>query len=258
MSKSTHTPSYQPVSFSYQPTARTDDGNTNVWLRNAAAAQVGTVNGIYPDMNVFYALCWINLAVSAAILVHSFLLHGGKYSSVRIQTDLAAVANIASIVSAIEALNHPTREYWALLFDFCYNGIFNVIIQLCDNYMFYGRMLAVAKLPLWHRVLINMYIWIVMTCTWLPAQTIIPFFYDCNSDTFNTYFPITLAIDSWGNVVYNFYFTFHFLFILYKLFGPSVGINTTGNTSFPTRHTPGGQTGSANMGGVVPQLPTPG
>ena len=114
MSKSTQTPSYQPTAVPI-----TDDGNTNVWLHNAAAAQVGTVNGIYPDMNVFYALCWINLAVSAAILVHSFLLHGGKYSSVRIQTDLAAVANIASSVSAIEALNHPTREYWALLFDFC-------------------------------------------------------------------------------------------------------------------------------------------
>ena len=259
MSKSTHVPSHQPTPFSYQPTIITDDGNTNTWIHNAAAAQVGTVNGIYPDMNVFYALCWINLAVSAAILVHSWLLHGKKYSTVRIQIDLAALANIASIVAAVEALKHPTREYWALLFDFCYNGVFNATIQLCDNYMFYFRMLAVAKLPLCHRLLINMYIWIVLICTWLPAQTIIPFFYNCNTDIFNTYFPITLAIDSWGNVAYNFYFTFHFLYILYKLFGPSVGINTRRGTGTPTGVTPVGQVGgSANAAGIVPHLPTPG
>ena len=269
MSKSTRSPSYLPTSFSYQPTTVSDDGNTNIWLRNAAAAQVGTVNGVHQDMRIFYTLCWINLAVSAAILVHSFLLHGRKYSTVRIQTDVAALANIFSIVAAVEALKHPTREYWALLFDFCYNGIFNVTIQLCDNYMFYFRMLAVAKLPLWHRVLIHMYIVIVLTCTWLPAQTIIPFFYDCNTDEFNTYFPITLAIDSWGNVAYNFYFTFHFLYILYKLFGPNVGINTSalappGVTSLPTANSPRRHAGTPTPVGtvspsrVVPHLPTPG
>ena len=242
MNKVTIRPTFRPTTSStQQPTSytNTDDGNQNVWLSNSAGAQVGTVNGVYTyngaitDLSTFYTLCWVNIAVCGAILIHSFWLHRWKYSnaSVRVQTEIGAFFAIMSAVVALEAIKHPTREYWALLFDLCYNGIFSAIIQLCDNYMFYFRLVAVVRLPLWYRVLINLYIWLVLICTWLPAQTIVPFFYDTNSTTFNTVYTITLAIDSWGNVLYNFYFSVHFLLILRKLFGPS----TTPLTGPPPR-----------------------
>ena len=222
-------PTYRPTSVTLSPTTSTstDDGNQNIWLRYSAGVQVGTVNGIYTyngaitDLSTFYALCWVNIAVCSAIIIHSFWLHGLKYTnaSVRIQTEIGAFFAVMSAVVALVAVKHPTRMYWALLFDLCYNGIFNAIVQLCDNYMFYYRLIAVVRLPLWYRVLINVYIWVVLICTWLPAQTIVPFFYDCNTETFNNVYTVTLAIYTWGNILYNVYFSVHFILILRKLYG---------------------------------------
>ena len=242
MDKASIRPTYRPTtSATHQPISptSTDDGNHNVWVSNSAGRQVGTVNGIYnnngaiTDLTTFYTLCWVNIAVCGAIILHSFWLHGLKYSntSVRIQTEVGALFAILSAIVALQAIKHPTRLYWSLLFDLCYNGIFSAVIQLCDNYMFYFRLVAVVRLPRWYRMLINFYIWLVLICTWLPAQTIVPFFYNTNSITFNSIYTVTLAIDSWGNVLYNFYFSVYFLFILRKLFGPS----TTPLTGPPPR-----------------------
>ena len=230
MSK-TMRPTYRPTSGTFNPTSftSTDDGNQNIWLSNSAGAQIGTVNGIYTyngaitDLSTFYILCWVNIAVCGAIIIHSFWLHRLKYSnaSVRVQTEIGALFAIMSAVVALEAVKHPTRMYWALLFDLCYNGIFSAVIQLCDNYMFYFRLIAVVRLPRWYRIMINVYIWLVLICTWLPAQTIVPFFYNTNSTAFISVYTITFAIDGWGNVLYNFYFSVHFLLILRKLFRPS-------------------------------------
>ena len=235
----------------YQPTQSiiTDDGNQNIWLRNSAGAQVGNVDGIYTingeitDLSTFYALCWVNVIVGSAIIIHSFSLHGSKYTnaSVRIQTEIGAFFAVISAVVALEAVKHPTRMYWALLYDLCYNGIFAAIVQLCDNYMFYYRLIAVVRLPLWYRVLINVYIWVVLIFTWLPAFTIVPFFYNENSEAFFSVYIITWAIDTWGNILYNLYFSVHFIIILRKLFGSTtvpVEGPMTGMVITPTASSP--------------------
>jgi len=257
MNKATIRPTYRPTtSGTEQPTSysiTTDDGNHNVWLINSAGAQVGTVNGVYTysgaitNLSTFYVLCWVNIAVCGAVFIHSFWLHGLKYSnaSVRVQTEIGAFIAIMSAIAALEAIKHPTRMYWALLFDLCYNGIFSAIIQLCDSYMFYYRLTAVVRLPLWYRMLIHLYIWLVLICTWLPAQTIVPFFYDTNSTTFTSIYTITLAINTWGAVLYNFYFSIYFLLILRKLFGTS----TTPLTGPPIRD---GMAAAANAVPVSP------
>lgn len=260
MNKATIPPTYRPTtSGTEQPTSYiiNDDGNHNVWLINSAGAQVGTVNGVYTysgaitNLSTFYVLCWVNIAVCSAIFIHSFWLHGLKYSnaSVRVQTEIGAFIAIMSAIAALEAVKHPTRMYWALLFDLCYNGIFSAIIQLCDSYMFYYRLTAVVRLPLWYRILINLYIWLVLICTWLPAQTIVPFFYDTNSTTFTSVYTITLAINTWGAVLYNFYFSIYFLLILRKLFGTS----TTPLTGPPT--TRDGMAAAAAAATAVPISP---
>ena len=241
-------PTYQPTSGTRQSIS-TDDGNQNIWLRNSAGAHVLSLDGIYTtdventDLSTFYALCWVNIFVCSIIIIHSFSLHGLKYTnaSVRIQTEIGAFFAVMSAVVAFEAVKHPTRMYWALLYDLCYNGIFAAIIQLCDNYMFYYRLINVVRLPLWYRVLINVYIWVVLICTWLPAPTIVPFFVDCNTESSTNLYIITWSIMSWGNILYNLYFSVHFIFILRKLFGsatvpvdePPTGMVITPTTSSP-------------------------
>jgi hypothetical protein len=212
-SPTTYAPTQQP-----SLTVVTDDGNTTPWLRNAFASSAGTINGVGNDLTTYYILCWVNVAVASFVLIHSFLLHGFKYSSVRVQTDVGATFSILSVVVVLEALRHPTREYWSLLFDFLFNGIFSAVVQLCDNYMFYYRLLAVKKLSLATRIFIQCYIWGLLIFTWLPEQTIVPFFVNENTESFANYFAIFLQLENWAAVAYNFSFTFYFLYVLYKVF----------------------------------------
>jgi hypothetical protein len=204
----------------------TDDGDTTTWLINAA----GYVNDDgfgYRTSGKFYQLTYVMMAIAGFIILHSFYLHRWKYNSVRIQTELGAVSAILSGVTSLLALQHPTRKNWALLWDFCYNGIFSLGVQLPDNYMFYYRLLAVVKIPWWHKALIHTFIWLVLICTWFPSQTIIPFFYNENSVYYNYLFNITLAIASWSILAYNFYFTIHFGWILYRVFERAKGNSTS-------------------------------
>ena len=240
MPTTSYLPSFSP---SYQPTrsggGAIDDGVTNPWIRNSAAYSISnTVSGISENQNLFYTLCWVNVGVSLFVLAHSYLLHEFTYTSVRLQTDLGALFSIGSVVAITLAMKNPTRYQWALLGDLCYGYLFPAVIQLCDNYMFYSRLMLVANLPRWHRYCLHGYIWIVITATWLPANTLVPFFYNTNSTDFQRIYDITLIISCWGHVAYNFYFTFHFLVILQRIFkqtgvvgGPSlVGVTSTGDT----------------------------
>ena len=122
-----------------------------------------------------------------------------------------------------------------MLGDLCYGYLFSAVIQLCDNYMFYSRLLVVTDLPRWHRQALQAYIWVVITATWLPANTIVPFFYNVNSASFQAIYAITRAVSCWGNVAYNVYFAVYFVFILRRiskqnngLIGISGGAEVTG------------------------------
>jgi len=76
--------------------------------------------------------------------------------------------------------------------------------------MFYNRFKAVQKVAKWKASAIKSYIWIVMTLTWLPAFTIVPYFYDTNSDFFTRLNEIFLFIQGYGGLIYNVYFTYEF------------------------------------------------
>ena len=230
----------------------TDDGHSSPWIRNSASFSYSdTVDGVSADQNLFYILCWVNVGVSLFVLAHSYLLHEFTYTSVRIQTDMGAVFSIGSVIAITLVLKNPTRYQWALLGDLCYGYLFSAVIQLCDNYMFYSRLLLVTELPRWHRNALHAYIWIVLTATWLPANTIVPFFYNVNSAPFQAVYAITRAVSCWGNVAYNFYFAVYFWFILRRLYKQKNGMigvmseAETGGTGTRTgpgasdRHAPG-------------------
>jgi hypothetical protein len=53
---------------------------------------------------------------------------------------------------------------------------------------------------------------------WVPAYLFVPFFYDTNSLSFLAVYSITLQIQLWGVIAYNFYFTVEFTYILKKMY----------------------------------------
>ena len=233
-------PSWAPTALAtHQPTGDiyTDDGNTSPWVTNSFAYVnpipiPGTVGSAYTNFTTLQILCWVNVAVAGLVLIHSFLLHGFKYNSVRTQTDVAAVASIGSAVVVQLALKRPTRLMWAVLFDFLYNGVLIGVVQLCDSYMFYYRLMAITKLSLTHRFLIQLYIWVLLIVPWLPSQTIIPFFYNTNEVLYGYYSGVLLNLVTAATIVYNFYFTFRFMAILRALLwkpnvSPTTGMATT-------------------------------
>jgi hypothetical protein len=164
----------------------------------------------------FVALNTLSIAVTVLILIHSAFCHKTKYNSVRVQTELASIAalivGILFLILKYDGSASSTTD--AFLFDFLYTGLFPLVIQLCDNYMFYSRLKAVTRVRIWKQRLIHLYIFLILSATWFPIYSIVPFFYDTNDADFVYYYFITLSIQVWGTVAFNFYFTFEFSMIL--------------------------------------------
>ena len=59
-----------------------------------------------------------------------------------------------------------------------------------------------------------MYILTVLSLTWAPFYSVVPFFYNTNSSDLTYVYLVTLSIQVWGTVAYNFYFTLEFSIIL--------------------------------------------
>ena len=156
------------------------------------------------------------IAISIFVLVHSLSLHGRNYSSVRIQTDLAAFSLLAAGIIFLPTgyLVNPYAENSIFVFDFIFIGFFPLVVQLCDNYMFYSRLRAVTKVPLWKRYAFHLYIVIILCSSWFPLYSFVPFIWNVNTKSSIYAYSIMLPIQVWGTVAYNFYFTFEFAIIL--------------------------------------------
>lgn len=161
---------------------------------------------------------YITIAVSIVILIHSSILHSSlKYNSVRLQTELACIAALlAALFSIISILNSTTIKS-AILYDVFAKGIFNLIPLLCDNYMFYYRLLAIRKLSKRTCIFIHFYIWIVTTL-WIPSYTFIPLFFNTDDAIYLHTSYISESTVSGLIVLYNFCFTYEFSRILYSIY----------------------------------------
>lgn len=118
---------------------------------------------------------------------------------------------------------NPTPLRNAVYIDLLSYGLTTLVVQFGDNFMFFWRFLAVApKTSILKKSIIYAYIIIVITLLWVPTYTIIPFFYDTSSVSFNNVYYWALEVQIYGNLAYNFYFSIEFGIILYKIyFDPS-------------------------------------
>ena len=180
------------------------------WTKNSLHFDLSSTSAAYVNAN------YTMIVVSVIILSHSFSNHRRKCSIVRLQTEVGSLS--ATFAGALFLLllyySESSIEVSVFLYDFLYIGLFPLVIQLCDNHMFYSRLKSVSKIPLWKQRLIHAYIITVLSLTWAPFYSIVPFFYDTNSSCLTYVYMVTLSIQVWGSVAYNFYFTLEFSIIL--------------------------------------------
>ncbi len=166
-------------------------------------------------------LCYFSAVVAAMILIHSFFSHREKnYSSMRIQTEIGALALFISSILVLLITTNPTALKTVLMYDFFFCGILNLTIQLCDTYMFYSRYRSVCRISNSTSYRIHCYIWLCCVLPRFPAYNIVPAFYDTNSHTFAYAFYIANACSTTCIVLYNFYFTVQFSKILLFIYNP--------------------------------------
>jgi hypothetical protein len=127
---------------------------TDEWVTNNPTFDPSQVDGGYTF------LLYLSVVVAALVLTHSRATHWQKprYTATRVQTEVAATALLASstLVLVAQADGVAGGALGAVLvYDFFYLGVLNVVIQLCDLYMFFLRFQAVCRVTPHTRVRIQ-------------------------------------------------------------------------------------------------------
>lgn len=163
-----------------------------------------------------FPLLFFTIAFSSFVIVHSGFINGTKFHGVRQLTEVAAWCTLGHQIFKIIACHDPTTLKSAILVDLFGTAILSGCAQLCDNYMFYYRFLAckpndVSKMK---RYTIHCFIWLILIATWIPGLTILPIFYNTNTEQFwiNQY-PF-ISLQTWSLLAYNMYFSCEFGLIL--------------------------------------------
>lgn len=194
-------------------------------------AQIWEGNSLYFDENLinmeYLIVTYGIIVVSVFIICHSYQMHNGhRYTSIRIQTELSALSALVASILFLIYKRHPTTFNSAVLVDFFANGFLNLVILLCDGYMFYYRLCAVIKVPKWKSDLVHSYIWIFIVLPWFPAYNLVPIFIDTNDPSFLKAYYISSTIVSANIVLYNVCITLEFTQILLSIYAPGIARST--------------------------------
>ena len=182
------------------------------WYRNSLdesdgiPASVGTVAVV--------GIVW-----SSLVFVHSAMKNRYSYKKIRLCTEVAAASCLVSCVLVLVHQQSPSRKSNAIISELLVTGLLNWFSQLADNLVFYlGYAAASRSVPRWKQVFAGVYTIVVMSISWVTTYTVNPLIVDTNSDAYTANFFVPgQLIYTWGNVLYNLYFTIEFSQILYRV-----------------------------------------
>lgn len=188
-----------------------------MWVENSITFDTGMMT------TDFEILTYMVIAAAIFILCHSYQVHkGSSYSSIRIQAEVSALAALFAAIFYLICKDNPNPTKSAVLADFFANGLFNVLILLCDGYMFYYRLCAVIKVPKRKKILVHFYLWFLVILPWFPAYNIAPIFVDANDDQFYRVYFINSSCVSATIILYNILITTEFTKILLAIYLPGL------------------------------------
>ena len=190
------------------PTPPDSVSSTNNWVNQSFQFNPAEVNG------TFLGIEYCTIVLSVVIIWHSWYMHAGRsefYSTVRSQTEIAALAALFGAACVLISVPNPTPLKSVVMYDVIFNGLCTFIIQLMDSYMFFYRFCAVCKLSWIHKLCSHGYIWLALVLPWFPAWWLAPIFIDTNSAFFLYLYQISLYCSVLAKVLFNCYFTWEFV-----------------------------------------------
>ena len=179
----------------------------NTWIYNSFSAAAAVPTG-----NEFLDLAYFVLAMSFAILIHSFYLNRFKMTTIRVCTDAACVCTIVQFFLLFQcASGKPCGQYkTAILVDVLANGAFSAVVQGCDNYITFVRYAAVVgdkRITRTRKILTLTYVIVFLYICWWPYYWLVPFFVNMNTET--SLFGYTYSQYVWNFPAYIMYNLYH-------------------------------------------------
>ena len=179
----------------------------NTWIYNSFSAADAVPTG-----DSFLYLAYFVLAMSFAILIHSFYLNRFKWTTIRVTTDIACVCTIIQFFLLFQcASGKPCGQYkTSIVIDLLANGIFSGVVQGCDNYITFVRYAAVVgekRITRTRKILTLTYVIVFLFFCWWPYYWLVPFFVNMNSPT--ALFGYTYSQYVWNFPSYIMYNLYH-------------------------------------------------
>ena len=158
------------------------------------------------------------MIISLLVLIHSYFLYNGiKYTTFRKESDLGAIIGIASVILFFIRESNTSLINSDKLYNLFAHGIFDVIIQLCDTYMFLTRLKMVSKFSRFNEVISHAFIWIFLASPKIQLYLILSFYYNINTKEFQNLWYIINWVNILLNIAYNLYTTIKFVKLFTKL-----------------------------------------
>jgi len=188
------------------------------WVENSAFIPGFPLNQVY--------ILYIAIAVGGTVLVHSFYLHKLQWKLVRITNDVAAAALVFQSVCFLNcSVNMCSLKSQAIVNNFFANAIFGGCIQVCDNLMTFSRYSIVSgQVSPRHRILAFLWVFLTLYLTWWEFYTILPFFFDMNSEN---WYQATVGLSYVVNSSYIVYDCFYLVLLVRFLLRAESGALTS-------------------------------
>ena len=203
------------------------NGWDTLWVENSVSAVVLIGN--------FTKLLYFAIALSAAIIIHSWTIHKFKFRILRICTEVAAWSTILQCAlylycTDMEATddyvgNSCSARLSAYLMNAVGTGLASTLIQMCDNYVIFHRYVVITgDKSLVHRVLVGIFVLVFLYATFWPFITFLPWLINMNTpfntDLMNVYMYQYIFFPSY--ILYDVFYTSFVIHKLYQLMHNSV------------------------------------
>jgi hypothetical protein len=168
------------------------------------------------DLELDYKWNYITCYTAIGILVHSFIIHGRKYDSVRACTDFACVLAIIPAISTAVVRRHPSLLTTVIVNQVVNFVICGSLIKVCDLYMFYSRYCVIQRVPPVRRK-IHYTIWIAIYGALSSTVIVTPFFVNLKSVYFKPIYRSIYGFVLVAFVLYALYFTVMSIRLIWSL-----------------------------------------
>jgi hypothetical protein len=174
--------------------------------------------GAIDPYNWYIEIGLFSIAFGVFILLHSAFINKRRMHSIRLCCDICAFSMIFFSVLVFITAYRPNPTKAVVAMDVFATGIFSMVIQLCDAYIFYNRLKAVTIIPIWKRQISFIYIFGIVIFPYYSSYLWLPLFYDMNSDNYIVLIYL-IELNAWAFLAFEVYYLGEFIYVLFNMYG---------------------------------------